>query len=638
MGCEWNLLVDRTGLVSLFALATQCALAWVAAGLFLALHRSADFFRPWTRAWFARAVALLAVLVYFVLATVRPDDPDLQHGTSSATTAYVVYQGGKLLSVWWLVLGVLHLVPVAPGRKVELTLEAALLALAGLSAWLSTDVEKLLVVQAVITAPASALAGVLLFRLARERRTLGTRLSGLVLCAQGFLWSLYLLAFLQSGRGIWPDVRTIWTALAAHNSFFDLAIDVLLGSSLLVLLFQELQRRQRLAEQERTRLQTELNRMEKLRSLETLVSGVAHELNNPLSAILGFAEALGGAPSEPERARAVTVIREQALRCRRIVRGLATFSGEKTDVPERIDLGELLGRVARGFEFELARHRIELEISAPPDLPRISAQGFALEQLFTNLIANALQASPAEGTVTVLAGLSEGALEVEILDRGPGLTADVLERAFDPFFTTKQPGQGMGLGLAVAHGIARAHGGSIRAENRPGGGARLRVSLPLSGREPAPPEPPALSAREIPRPQAPGLALDLLVIDDEPALCELLQRFGHLRGWSVITAGSGRDGLARLRAEGARFHAVLCDLRMAPPSGIEIHDVLLHEEPELLERFLFLTGDLSSEEAAAFSARCKRPVLRKPFELGALAAQIEELASERPGRPAVRSA
>ncbi len=630
---EWTLPVDHTGLVSPFALVTQWALGLLFAIFFLALSRSAGspaYFRAWTRAWFARALALTAILVRIYVPLGRAHGPLWEDGSLLTTLLQGLYQAGKFLTAGWIVEGALCFAGLPLGRRRALAGAGVLVVLAGVSASLVRDVDDLLAVQALVMITSSVVSAALLLGLAPARRTLGTRLSGSVLLVQGLLWSLYFIAFLNAHRGLWPEVRTPLATLAAHNSYFDLGVDVILAASLVVLLLQDLQKSKLAAEAERSRLQLELGRTERLRSLGTLVSGVAHELNNPLTAILGFAESLDTARSDEERSRAAGVIREQALRCRHIVRGLCTFSGEESDVREPVDILELLRRVAQGFRFELDRRSLTLGIEGPPDLRHVSGDRFGLEQLFANLVSNAVQASPPGSRVRLSAREQENAVEIAVEDAGPGIPAEILSRLFDPFFTTKPTGAGMGLGLTVAHAIAHAHGGSLRAENREEGGARLVVGLP-TGRAAGRPgttgadtlqQPPLRDA--VLRPARTGL--NLLVIEDEPLLCEMLRRFGARRGWSVSTEDNGRSALELLRREGERFDVVLCDLKMAPPSGIEVHDRMLDERPQLLERFLFLTGDLSSHEAAAFASRCRRPILRKPFRLADLAARVESIA------------
>jgi signal transduction histidine kinase/ActR/RegA family two-component response regulator len=627
---SWTTIFDVAASLFFFALATQCVLAWLYSLLFLSFLRAAGeppYFRSWTLAWWARAVALTAILARFALPIVRGEQPAILDGTLASHAGYSIYQGGKLLAYWWLCEGVLRFADRMPRWRTSwipwlLALSAPLAVIA------SESVAGLLLVQSPVAVSTSLLGALALLRLAPERRNAGTRITATALLVQAALWSLYCFVYLDADRGPWPVVRTPSSIIAAHNSYFDLVLDVLLASGLVVLLLQDVHRRQMAAEAERTRLRAELDRTQRLGSLGTLVSGVAHELNNPLTAILGFAEALTAPVSEQERARQANIIREQALRCRRIVHGLSTFSGKESEVHETIDLGALLERVTRGFELELARKgvRVSIEVSGAP--PRFQGDRFALEQMVANLLANAVQAS-APGTAVTLSArpVEQGGVELCVEDEGTGIPADVLPRIFDPFFTTRVPGEGMGLGLAVVHGIVQAHGGTIRAENRAARGARFVVTLPARLR----PEAAGAQPRGAAAPRAAAAAgpLELLVIEDEPLVREMIATLGARRGWRVTAVASGRAGLERLRTEGERFDAVLCDLRMAAPSGIELHDQLASDDPSLVERFLFFTGDVGSEDAAAFARRCARPILRKPFHIDELARHIEEIAAAR---------
>lgn len=629
----WNGIFEVAGSLFLSALVTQCALAWIFTALFLLVLRSAEwtgFFRAWTWAWGARALALTAVLVRFVVPISEETKPAALDGTLFSTLCYCLYQTCKFANCWWLLEGALILAGRGErplGGRGSLAL---LVCFALLSVLMSGSIEDALAVQAPLVILTSVYAAWVLLRLPKERASFGTRLTGTALSVQAILWVLYLVAFARPFRGTWPIVRTPWTVLTAHNSYFDLSVDVIVAAGLLAILLQELSRRQTEFQAERARLREELSRSERLRSLGTLVSGVAHELNNPLTAILGYAEALPGVRADDERQRAAEVIREQALRCRRIVRGLATFSGHETEVQEFTQLDRLLERVVHGFQFELERCNVRLELRSTPTALRVVGDRYALEQLFTNLIANAIQVSPTGGVVQIELSAAEDALDVRISDEGPGIPSESMARLFDPFFTTKAPGQGMGMGLAVAHGIARSHGGTIRAENRASRGACFLVRLPARverGRE-------ALEERDVPRPPAPQVdparKLHLLAIEDEPMLCDMLRSIGRQYGWEMDTAVSGREGLRLLHERDGKYDAVLCDLRMASPSGIEIHDELARERPEWLERFVFVTGDLSSDEAAEFAERCARPIVRKPFQIADLVDAVERTAALHP--------
>lgn len=629
----WNSIFEVASSLFLPAIATQCVLAWLFTALFIHLLRSArgvGFFRSWTWAWGARALALTAMLVHFIVPEPEASKDGAFERELLTTCLYSLYQICKFANCWWLLEGALILAGRGPrplGGRVILTWLAVF---AVLSVILSGSIEDALAVQAPLVILTSAHAAWVLLRLPKEQANFGTRLTGSALSVQAGLWVLYLVAFAQPFRGTWPIVRTYWTVLTAHNSYFDLAVDVIVAAGLLVILMQELNRRQAHAEAEQARLRDELARSERLRSLGTLVSGVAHELNNPLAAILGYAESMRAARTQDEHLRASDVIREQALRCRRIVHGLATFSGHETELQERTDLDRLLERVVQGFQFELERSGVHIELIAPPTKLRVIGDRYALEQLFTNLISNAIQVSSDGGFVRVELTGDQAALVVRVSDQGPGIPGESMARLFDPFFTTKSPGQGMGMGLAVAHGIVSSHGGSIRAENLPTGGACFTVELPavVQAHE-------ELSQHEIPRPPVKSGTtrngkLRLLVIEDEPMLCEMLASIGRQQGWEVDTADSGREGLRLLKESSVLFDVVICDLRMASPSGIEIHDQLTRDQPDWLERFVFVTGDLSSDEAAEFAERCTRPILRKPFQIVELVLEVERTADLDP--------
>jgi signal transduction histidine kinase len=634
MDQAWRSLFEASSTLQLFALGTQVALAWIFALVLLAFLRvtqGPSYFRVFTWSWFARAIALTAILVRFNVHLEMVPAPESVELKSASSWCFVVYQAGKWLAMWWLLEGVLRFADRAPASGPARWIPVLLGGLAFLTVLASDNVEHLLVFQAPLMVSSSVFAAACLVSLPASKRSAGTRLATLSLCVQSVLWCAYFFVYLRAEHGFWLLNPSPAAKFAAHNSYFDLVVDVMIASSLVVLLLQDVHRRQLEAEAERARLRVELDRSERLRSLGTLVSGVAHELNNPLTAILGFAETLQGRV-DAQHARAVDIIKEQALRCRRIVRGLSTFSGARNHVHEPLELRPLLERVARGFEFELAQHAVRPEILVSG---RLTLQGdaFALEQMVANLLSNAVHASPPGAAVKVTGRSIDGVIELVVEDEGPGIPDELRERIFDPFFTTRPTGQGMGLSLSVVHGIVQAHGGSVRAEKRQPRGTRMIVTLrstaqPVQAAQPAQEE--ELAQRDIPQPPTSGarprvIELELVVIDDEPLLCELLREHGRRRGWRVTICTSGKEGLERL-AHIPTPDVVLCDLRMAPPTGMEVHDHLLASAPKLLERFLFMTGDLGSDEASTFALRCSRPILQKPFGIEELTARVEETA------------
>jgi CheY-like chemotaxis protein len=251
-----------------------------------------------------------------------------------------------------------------------------------------------------------------------------------------------------------------------------------------------------------------------------------------------------------------------------------------------------------------------------------------LQQIVTNLVINAAQASGAGGTVGLRAWVTGNELTVVVEDSGPGIPPGLMDRIFEPFFTTKPVGEGTGLGLSVTLGIVQQMGGRITAENRSpmhGGGARFTVLLPVerAGVIELAESGPALtpSAADTNAGRGPRV----LIIDDEPSIRAALKRFFVRRGWQVDEAADGADGLSVLLDGKSEFAVVISDLKMPGCSGMELHDHVASVAPELLDRVIFSTGDVASRDAAEFVRRTRCTVLQKPFELRALEALVNRL-------------
>ena len=388
------------------------------------------------------------------------------------------------------------------------------------------------------------------------------------------------------------------------------------------------------AEQERERLQSEVAQHARLETIGRTVSGVAHELNNPLTAILAFGQDLLSQARTPADAEALSTIVQQSQRCRMIVQDLLTFARSKRDDRQPIDPGELIRRVQPALLRQAESLGVRLEISIGDDLPGLDVNPSALEQVLTNLAVNAFQAVGADGEVTISARLEQDRLALVVEDNGPGVPDDVLPRLFEPFFTTKATGKGTGLGLSVSHAIVEQHGGTLRAENRSGPGARgarFTVLLPFIDRRSVPREAPGEPrAARLRVPQ--GAERRVLVIDDEAPIRAAIRRYLERRGWRVEEAS---DGLAALELLGlndaatSRTHhydAIISDLKMPGITGIELHDRLAASDPAGLEKLVLITGDTASSEVADFVARLRQPLVQKPFDMRALADLLDRSA------------
>jgi two-component system NtrC family sensor kinase len=352
---------------------------------------------------------------------------------------------------------------------------------------------------------------------------------------------------------------------------------------------------------------------ERLSALGSLLAGVAHELNNPLSIVIAhatlLAEQAGDAPGLGARA---TKIKTAAERCGRIVQ---TFLGmARRRPPERrlVAIGAVIDAALDLIGYALRSAGIAVMRDVAADTPEIAADQDQLVQVLINLLTNAQQAlAGREGqrriTITARAG-EEGGLVLAVADNGPGVPPALRQRVFDPFFTTRQEGGGTGVGLSLCRAIVSAHAGSVGIDETPGGGATVRLVLPRGRLDPAPGEPPAAEER-------PGLVVrqvrTALIVDDEEEVAAVLAEILRDDGFLVETAADGQ--LARERLAARSFDVVLSDLRMPGLDGAALHAWLREARPELAARVAFVTGDRLGAAAEASLAATGQPVLAKPF-------------------------
>src|SRR2546428_104507 len=361
-------------------------------------------------------------------------------------------------------------------------------------------------------------------------------------------------------------------------------------------------------------LQEQLIQSEKMSAIGQLVSGVAHELNNPLAGISAFAQLLLTEKRfPPDQRTAAEMIYAEARRASRIVQNLLTFARQHK--PERTPTGvnQVLDDTLELRGYELRVRGIEVTRDYDEQIPETMADAHQLQQVFLNLVTNAEQAmekSPRESQRLIVRTRRTGAvIRIDVEDTGPGIPPNLLERIFNPFFTTKPTGSGTGLGLSISLGIVREHEGRIWAENAPQGGARFIVEVPIVTHRASG------ESQAIPLVPLQGDRLQILVVDDEASVRVSLQRYLAGRGHEVETTSSGREALGRLR-EG-RFDAVIVDMRMPDVSGEELYRELQTSDPEHADRIIFTTGQLVDEQVRTFLASTGRPCVPKPFEFAA---------------------
>ncbi len=371
---------------------------------------------------------------------------------------------------------------------------------------------------------------------------------------------------------------------------------------------------------ESKRLEQQVVQSEKLAAVGQMLAGVAHELNNPLTAILGVSDLLREENGAEPMRRQLDLIHQQARRAAEIVRNLLAFSRPAVPRKVSLDLSELVRRTLQLHEYSLRVNNITVGLVSEPRLPSVVGDANQLIQVFLNLIINAEQAIREvrnHGTVRVQLGRSGGSVKIAFQDDGPGIRPDVLPRIFDPFFTTKRPGGGTGLGLSICMAILKEHRGNIEAEAVPGGGAQFTVLLPISSENA---DTPVEKAPESERVSLEGRSV--LVVDNDESIRELLRTGLSARGVQVDCVASGEEALAR--ATHRSYDAILCDLKMPRVSGEQIFERLQAQDGGKAQQFIFMMGDVLDSTALNFLSRSGARVVRKPFRIRDLGAVLSE--------------
>ena len=386
-------------------------------------------------------------------------------------------------------------------------------------------------------------------------------------------------------------------------------------------LIRDVSERKKMDDQSRD-LYQQLLQAEKMAALGQTISGVAHELNNPLATILSWAERLAERPLDGNSRRGVEVILAESERAARIVRNLLTFARKRQSTRAMIDLNHVVRETLALRSYEQRLTNIEVVTALAAGLPQVFADAHQIQQVLLNLVINAEQAmvgANGRGSLVVRTwhDAERDAVVLEVTDDGPGISEEMRGKIFDPFFTTKEVGKGTGLGLTVAYAIVQEHGGRIRVEEEPQG-ASFVVELPVSE---------VTTIRRTPQAQgAPSMeavqgALVLLV-EDERALAAAVSEALTDAGLQVDHAGDGEEALARVRQK--TYDAVICDLKMPRVDGMMLYRAMAAATPALARRVIFVTGDVAGTDAERFLEDTGCRWLAKPFRLGDLLRAVRD--------------
>ncbi len=375
------------------------------------------------------------------------------------------------------------------------------------------------------------------------------------------------------------------------------------------------------AEAEIRRQREVLHQTEKLSALGTLLAGVAHELNNPLSVVVGHASLLREQAHDPGTRTRAERIHTAAERCARIVKTFLAMARQKPPSWGVVRAEEAIEGALELVAYQLRTAGVVVERDLPDDLPAVWGDADQLHQVLANLVVNAhqalLQVAPPRRLALRARRLGAREVAITVEDNGPGMREEVRKRVFEPFFTTKPQGVGTGIGLAVCHAIVTAHRGRIQIDSAPGAGTRMTVILPVAEAAPAPSAAPAeIACRAAPRAR-------VLVVDDEPEIVELVGETLRGEGYAVDTAASGRVALDRLSRHGV--DAIVTDLRMPDVDGVTLLRELERRDPDLTRRVVVVTGDALSAEVTALARESGLTVLEKPLDLEVLKCRLRDL-------------
>jgi len=369
------------------------------------------------------------------------------------------------------------------------------------------------------------------------------------------------------------------------------------------------------AEKREMELRRHIQQAEKMSALGTTIAGIAHELNNPLTGILGYAELVRNSRSLEQCKADVEAIAKETERCAKIVKNLLTFARRGDPHRSLCDIHKHLEDVLDLCSPQMRLDNIELQTLMCTDVPPIWADCDMIQQVFLNLAQNAhhaLKETEGPRRLKIQTCKTDGYVRIVFQDSGPGISRENLKNIFDPFFTTKGVGRGTGLGLSVSYAIVAEHGGTISAESEEGRGATFTVELPAGL--------PSSGVDRRPEPGAGDNKTSVLLVDDEASIRETVSRYLYARGVSVVTVGSVDEAVDALKAR--EFEVLIVDYKMPGKDGTAFYRHVARHRPDLLGSFILSTGDVMSAGPRKFVEETGVRIVEKPYNMGRLARMI----------------
>ena len=362
---------------------------------------------------------------------------------------------------------------------------------------------------------------------------------------------------------------------------------------------------------ERKRTEAQLNESRRLASIGEMAAGVAHEINNPLAAIILASDFLSKSGLSDAASADVKIISDSAQRAARIVQNMLLFARKTDPKPERMTIDLVVQQALELKSHDFRLNNIESRMEVEKELPKCLIDRHQIGQVIINVLNNAehaLVTHQGGGHISIDIRSTSDSVILDVRDDGTGIDPELMPSIFEPFFTTKSPGEGIGLGLSICYGIIQQHGGKIWAANNHGDGTSILIKLPIARDEfETQPEAPYLE-------EFPDVSKTrLLVVDDEPAILDLITR--GLRGdIEIIHQADGGEAALKMIKD-SDYDCILLDLRMPGVNGMEVFDSIVASDFSLADRIVFMTGDTASQETATFLAGKKNLVISKPFQL-----------------------
>ena len=468
---------------------------------------------------------------------------------------------------------------------------------------------------------------------------------------QNWLWALSLLGALLSTGVVWLAVGRIMRPLhdlrntAEAVGRGDFSQRVVVGAKdevgQLAHTFNQMTRNLQNSHTELQRTlqtlkstQAQLIQSEKLSAVGEFVAGIAHELNNPLTSVIGFGELLKQTELSQKQTNFVNCIVKSSERCHKIVQGLLSFARQSPPERKPLKLNETVSTVVDLMAYELRTSNIEVRIEAPEEFPYVMGDPHQLQQVFLNILNNSRQAMEGQehpGRMRIVLETAGALVRMRFEDNGPGIPKENLARIFDPFFTTKPVGKGTGLGLSLCYGIIQEHGGTISAEAGVRGGAVFTIDLPVCQKT-------ELPANRVVGDDPAGFSGEgrrVLVIDDEVWILDLIRQILQRDGFEVDTVSDGKAALDHVSQ--SRYELLVCDWKMPGLSGPQLYDRLTSLAPDTASRTIFMTGDVVSDTFQKFLQQHAKTCLSKPFSVQEFRQAVSSFLAERESTAAADS-